>query len=47
MPRIFQFGEYHPDYPAPVLNERETRAGAGHRGDAAALLAGQGHARIG
>lgn len=29
MANIFQFGEHHPDYPVPVINEREARAGAG------------------
>jgi len=29
MANIFQFGEHHPDYQVPVLNEREARAGAG------------------
>jgi len=29
MTNIFQFGEHHPDYQVPVLNEREARAGAG------------------
>ena len=29
MTNIFNFGEYHRDYPIPVINEREARAGAG------------------
>ncbi len=29
MATIFQFGEHNPDYPVPVINEREARAGAG------------------
>lgn len=29
MSTVFRFGETHPDYEVPVLNEREARAGAG------------------
>ncbi|MCG6656617.1 DUF4395 domain-containing protein [Halomonas campisalis] len=29
MAKVFQFGETMPEYPVPVLNEREVRAGAG------------------
>jgi hypothetical protein len=29
MPKLFQFGEDHPDYPVRVLNEREARGAAG------------------
>ena len=29
MTNILQFGEHHADYPVPVINEREARAGAG------------------
>ena len=29
MTPVFQFGENHPDYPVPVLNEREARGAAG------------------
>ena len=29
MPKLFQFGENHPDYPVRVLNEREARGAAG------------------
>ena len=28
-PPLFQFGQHHPDYPVPVLNERAVRASAG------------------
>ena len=28
-PSIFQFGQLHPDYAVPVLNERAVRASAG------------------
>ncbi|MFC7704593.1 DUF4395 domain-containing protein [Plastorhodobacter daqingensis] len=29
MAKLFEFGEHLPEYPVPVLNEREVRAGAG------------------